>query len=66
MLNYTQKEHTTQYFTADVSLCCWINITALPYGSQVAVFYPNRGQYEIQQQARSRTESPQNTSSKIS
>jgi hypothetical protein len=46
---------------------CWIDlITALSYGLQVAVFYPSEGQYEIQKQARSRTESPQIISSKIS
>jgi hypothetical protein len=31
---------------------------------QVAVFYPNKGEYEIQLQARSRAESPQITSGK--
>lgn len=53
------------YIPADVSVLLLDNlIMSLYCVLQVAVFYPNKGEYEIQLQSRSRTESPQITSGK--
>lgn len=46
-------------------LCCWMNLIVELYCVlQVAVFYPNKDEYEIQLQDRQRTESTHITSGK--